>query len=47
MKQGKSEIPLCNPSGGKLLLRVSSICKKLLRRATLSVLSNIHDGALP
>ena len=44
---GKSEISLYNVSGRKFLLRFSSCCNKLLGRAALRVLSNIHGGALP
>ena len=46
MRQGESKIPLCNPSGGKLLLKPSSSYNKLLVRVAFRILSNIHDGAL-
>ena len=45
-KQGESKISLCNPSGGKLLLRPSASYNKLFGRIVLRILSNIQDGAL-
>ena len=44
--QGESKITLCNPSGGKLLLRPSSSYNKLLGRIAFRILSNIHDEAV-
>ena len=43
--QSKSKIPLCNPSGGKILLRASASYVKLLARVAFRTLPNIHDGA--
>ena len=42
---GESKIPLCKPSGGKLLLRPSLSSNELLHRVAFRLLSNIHDGA--
>ena len=44
--QWESKITLCNPSGGKLLLRLSLSYNKLLGRIAFRILSNIHGGAL-
>ena len=38
-------IPLCNSSGGKLLLILSLGYNKLFVRVTFRILSNINDGA--
>ena len=38
---GESKIPLCDPSGGRLFQRPPLSYNKLLRRATLRILSNI------
>ena len=45
-RQGMSNIPLCNPSDGKPLLRLSSSYNRLLVRDAFRILSNIHEGAL-
>ena len=45
-RQDESRIPLRSPSGGKLLLRPSAGCNKLLGRVVLRILSNIQDEAL-
>ena len=44
-RQGESNIPLCNPSGGKILLRAPTSYNKVLDRVAFRILSNIHDGA--
>ena len=46
LKQGESEISFHNEISGKLLFRLSLCCNKLLGRAALRVLSNIHGGPL-
>ena len=46
-EKGKSEIPFCSPSGGKLLLRRSSSYNNLLGKVVFRILSNIHDGTHP
>ena len=46
-RQGESEIPLCKPSGGKLLLRPSSDYNRLLESVACRTLSNIYDGVSP
>ena len=38
---------MCNPSGGKILLRASASYDKLLGRVASRILPNTHDGALP
>ena len=43
-KEVEFKIPLCNPSGGELLIRPSSSYNKLLGRVAFRILSNIHDG---
>ena len=43
---GGSKIPLCNTSGGELLLRPSLSYNKLLGRVAFRILSSIYDGAL-
>ena len=43
-REGESKIPLCNPSGGKILLRASASYNKLLGRAAFRILPDFHDG---
>ena len=43
---GESKIPLCDPSGRKLLLRPSSSYNKLMGWVAFRILSKIHNGAL-
>ena len=45
-RQSDAKIPVCNPVGGKLLLRPSTSYNKLLGRVVLRILSDIQDGAL-
>ena len=44
---GESKTPLCNSSGGNILLRASVSCNKLLGRVAFRILPNIYNGASP
>ena len=46
-RQGDFKIPLCNPSGGKVLPKASASYAKLLGKVAFRVLPNIHGESPP